>query len=726
MRFRNVHKVATYLMVTASLGALAFGGNLNGGITLLVLVAVVISAVLPERRTSSVLWQTVWTVSTFVALGLCIVEFLLQNELVLATVNFLLFLLVNKLFNRRSGRDYLQLYVVTFMMVVAGSVLNIGLSFAAWFVLYIVATTWSLILFHLRREMEENYLIKHSTDSLSERVAVDRILNSRRIVGGQFLVGTSLVSITVFVLAIATFLFFPRLGSSSSFGGRGQEQHLTGFSEQLALGGHGRLRDNPKAVMRVYLKNRPRGLRPTALRWRGTAFDKYEHGRWIRTTASPTPIATRRRNLLQIHRPKHSLPGARSASHHIHRALIQEVFLEPIGTSLLFAADQPLAVDVRSFRGSEKPEFRVGPGGELRANLGHNGARYIVYSDLTRPSRTQLEATPDWGVRADIKAVFVRPEEPPPLSLQILASGITAGARHRLHKVEAVLGYLGRGFRYSRVLRHPGGRDPVELFVLDTRAGHCEYFASSMVLLLRAVGVPARVVTGFSGGTYNDYGGYILVRQGDAHAWVEVWYESIGWVSYDPTPAAGRRSVTAASMWDRLKLFFDSIRMRWHRWVIDYNVNRQVGLFRDMKVGMTRLKRRVGSGLSASPLLGYVGLAVAVGLLGLFFALRQREPVPGELERLAAAKSARLNRPITRLLKGLARCGFRREPGETLRELTDRVDRAVPNLDPRALRVTTLYYRLRYSGRTAAADSVEELNRLIGDLLSALKERQRR
>ena len=151
MRFKTVHKLATYLMVCSSLAALSQGGQLDTAILLLVLAAVLLSALLPERRRTSTLWQTTWTVGSFLALGLCIVDFFFRDELVMAAVNFLLFLLCNKLFNRKSGRDYLQLYVITFMMVVAGSVLNIGLSFAIWFVIYVVSATWSLILFHLRR-----------------------------------------------------------------------------------------------------------------------------------------------------------------------------------------------------------------------------------------------------------------------------------------------------------------------------------------------------------------------------------------------------------------------------------------------------------------------------------------------------------------------------------------------------------------------------------------------
>ena len=710
MKFRAVHKLATYLMVISSLGALTFGGNLGGPVLLLVVASVIVSALLPERRTPGTLWQAVWTGGTFVALGLCIVEFMLRNELVISTVNFLLFLLINKLFNRRTGRDYLQLYVITFMMIVAGSVLNIGLSYALWFVIYVISTTWALILFHLRREMEENYLIKHSTDNVSERVAVDRILNSRRIVGGAFLLGTSVVSISIFLLAVGTFLFFPRVGSNLALGNRGATGHMTGFSERLALGGRGQLRDNHQIVMRVFLQNRPPWLNIPALRWRGMSFAKYDRGRWQREPGVPAPQPIQLGHMLHIQRPFDRFDSRKFTS-----ALRQEIYLEPIGTNLLFAVTQPVALDLKTLRG--KSSVHLGPGGELRSRLGVKGGRYVVYSDPSPPTATQLIKASNSSLarRNDpvLSRFYVRPQDPLPSPIKKEALRITAGMPLRVDKVNAVLAYLKQGFRYSRTLRDPGAQDPTVHFLFTTKAGHCEYFASSMVLLLRSVRIPARVVTGFYGGTYNDFGGYVIVRQSHAHAWVEVHFDGLGWITFDPTPPAGRPPVLSMSFWEKLRLLMDSLQMRWHRWVIDYNVTRQLGLFRDIKGGLTRLKRRLGDHVPGRPALGYLALALAVGLFALFFVLRRRPAPQGDLFSKKTAPPSRLLRPMVRLLKGLAKLGFTRATGQTLRELAATVDASLsPSLGAPGAQaeVTTTalvsrFYTLRYSG--AALDPVD-------------------
>src|SRR5262249_30989373 len=146
------------------------------------------------------------------------------------------------------------------------------------------------ILFHLRREMEENFLLKHSDDSSSERVEVERILSSRRIVGPGFLGATAAVSLAVFFLSIFLFFLFPRI--SLGLGQRSRSRlTFAGFSDGVTLGGHGVIRNDDTVVMRIKVDD-PRYQGPSApeLHWRGVAFDRYAGGRWSR---SPNAFGTR-------------------------------------------------------------------------------------------------------------------------------------------------------------------------------------------------------------------------------------------------------------------------------------------------------------------------------------------------------------------------------------------------------------------------------------------------
>ncbi len=102
--------------------------------------------------------------------------------------------------------------------------------------------------------------------------------------------------------------------------------------------------------------------------------------------------------------------------------------------------------------------------------------------------------------------------------------------------------YLRRNFRYTLNLTGAPGRDPLAHFLFETKAGHCEYFASAMAVMLRTIGVPSREVNGFLPGEYNDLAGDYIVRASDAHSWVEAYFPGIGWTTFDPTPP-GTRSI---------------------------------------------------------------------------------------------------------------------------------------------------------------------------------------
>ena len=96
----------------------------------------------------------------------------------------------------------------------------------------------------------------------------------------------------------------------------------------------------------------------------------------------------------------------------------------------------------------------------------------------------------------------------------------------------------GRSYRYSLELKgRPGSADPLAVFLFESRAGHCEYFATAMAVMLRQTGIPARLVNGFRTGEYNALGDAWVVRQYDAHSWVEAYFKPYGWIEFDPTPA---------------------------------------------------------------------------------------------------------------------------------------------------------------------------------------------
>src|SRR6185295_16626635 len=144
-------------------------------------------------------------------------------------LNLVLFLLVYRLFHRRSNRDYLQLYILSFLVVLAGAWLAQTVLFVVGFAVYVVLATWTLILFHLRHEIEDNYLVKHLPESTTEKVTTARVLNSRRVVGRSFFLVTGAVALAVLTGAGLVFATIPRIGIGFLSGTVRRRMSFVGF-----------------------------------------------------------------------------------------------------------------------------------------------------------------------------------------------------------------------------------------------------------------------------------------------------------------------------------------------------------------------------------------------------------------------------------------------------------------------------------------------------------------
>jgi protein-glutamine gamma-glutamyltransferase len=657
-------------------------------------------------------WTATWNAVTLGAFAWSLLD-AIRGDLLPAGVRFLCFLLVNKLWNRKSSRDYLQAYVVSFLMLVAGAALNNDLAYAGCFLAYVIFATWTLTLFHLRREMEENYLIKHSDDG-AERVEVERILNSRRIVGWSFLGATSLVSIGVFLSAGLVFFLIPRFGFGFFATHARRGQMTVGFSDRVDLDRYGVVKDNPQVVMRVEF---PDGAPPVEpLRFRGVAFDRYEHGRWSRTVTGATPV--RRWGDLRFVGASASQPltGKRVRALLDH-AVVQRVYLDPLDTAVLFGASTPLAfetphgsaggpppIDVVGRAGDEvyAMEYHVERDGHSVMVERKNGLRYTVYSDVRAPSPRALADAGDVDIDEDLAPYIVVPVDLPP-RIRELAVSLTAKTRGPWQKAVAIRDYLQR-YRYTLDLKRDERYEPLEDFLFVQKAGHCEYFASALAVMLRTVGVPTRSVNGFYGGEWNSFGHYLALRQGDAHSWVEVFVDGVGWVTMDPTPPGAGAPKSGALT--TLRQMFDNLELAWFKYVIEYDLGKQVEIARSVgrwaqlsaaRHTLDRLLRknavRVGGGVS-----------ILVGAWLLVRAWRRRKMPSARTRRGAEALHA-----YGRALRALERRGFTRGAGETGRELCVRVGAAA---DPAAQpfgELVELYYAVRFGAVPIAPGDLDRL-----------------
>ena len=209
---------------------------------------------------------------------------------------------------------------------------------------------------------------------------------------------------------------------------------------------------------------------------------------------------------------------------------------------------------------------------------------------------------------------------PPVMSVQDLVahtdqSGITpriadlarqvAGEGTQLEKVQRIERFLSTSFDYTLDLVGNASEHPVESFLFEWQRGHCEYFASSMVLMLRSIEIPARLVTGYLGGEYNPFEDYYILRQSDGHAWIEAYLDGTSWQTFDPTPPDGRPAASRAGLGHLLGQAYDYLIFRWDRYVLTYGFFDQIGLVRKVVGWWSELwqsdkKQEAGAGESAA------------------------------------------------------------------------------------------------------------------------------
>lgn len=277
--------------------------------------------------------------------------------------------------------------------------------------------------------------------------------------------------------------------------------------------------------------------------------------------------------------------------------------------------------------------------------------------------------------------------------------------------MQAVLATFNReGFVYT--LQPPLlGEHPVDEFLFAARSGFCEHYASAFAVVMRAAGIPARIVTGYLGGEVNPIGAYLIVRQADAHAWTEVWLKDEGWVRVDPTaavsPARVERGINAAvsaggalplfmradlPLLRELRLTWDSLANSWNQWVLGYTPETQRAVL--TRVGLDDATWRTLAAL----LLGITGVFTLV--LALFTLRRLRVRVRDPVAIAYAAFCSKLRE------RGLARL-----PNEGPLAFADRVTAARPDLKEVVRGFTQRYVALRYAGESGV-ESIARLRKL--------------
>ena len=306
--------------------------------------------------------------------------------------------------------------------------------------------------------------------------------------------------------------------------------------------------------------------------------------------------------------------------------------------------------------------------------------------------------------------------------------------RSTAFKAAAIESFLRNRYGYTLNLTGKPGDDPLAHFLFVTRAGHCEYFASAMAILLRTLDIPSREVNGFLPGEYNNLAGDYIVRASDAHSWVEVYFPDNGWITFDPTPPAPSES----GLLTRLGQYVDWVQLSWTEWVINYDFAHQVQMAQSVQRNSrswsesartwfdrvqqeNRQRLRLWQDRHATSGLLLPG-AVILLLIALRYNLLSKIISRLRLQwQLRSPESARANpllasRLYAELLRLLERRGFARRPSQTPLEFAFSIETAP--LAPAVREFTQIYTHARFGA--APCDTSR-----LRDLLQQIREARR-
>jgi protein-glutamine gamma-glutamyltransferase len=674
-------------MLAAGYFALAGSGYLDWPTAAIILIALCLRALMAAGAVDFQVPNRIALAFMLLATGFFPLDaWLISRSYFPAVVHLVCALASLKILTAKTNGDFAYLKLIAIVQLLGAAILSVNLGFFAFLTLFLLFAIAAFSSGEVRR-------------STQERRAVVR--------GGLRAFPRRLVAISVFlfggILFMTAGMFFvlPRTARAAFERFMPQHDHVSGFSNGVTLGQIGTLKKNSAPVMHVRSHLRDGGF--LEVRWRGAVLTHFDNTRWeSRGRGQPPVTLTPDRGVFTVNQGRHLRAG---------HDISYTVKLNDAGSDTLFIAGTPQTIRI------DAPFLQFTPSESyvIVAPANTSGLTYAVYSLLEDEAAIPVKP-PDALSRSDRDALLQLPvidARIPPLAREM-----AAGARNDTEKAIAIENHLRHDYGYTLDMLPADVPDPLANFLFDRRKGHCEYFASAMVVLLRTQGIPSRLVTGFQSGVYNPMTKLQVVRSSDAHSWVEAWITGHGWTTFDPTPADP--GVTGEGVMARIQLFFDAAEQFWQDWVVSYDPDRQIALasrmdestrrfgigwitswFNDTMASLTDLWRRAnGLHLSSgyAPIAAVAGTLLILAILGSPWLLRWwRAQV--RTRRLARGQGQASDATVLyqRMLAMLARRGIQKPPWLTPAEFA----RVLPASEVSIMvnDLTASYNELRFGGR---------------------------
>jgi transglutaminase-like putative cysteine protease len=788
MNFDNYFVITSYGLVTAGFAALALTGEVDSLSLSLYAIALGAGIYVDVRgykrlRPQEWLWRTL----TIAYIPFVFLDAAFISNRVLALVHMTLFVSAVKLFQHKRERDWIFLYLIGFFQLLLAASLTFNATFIASLVAYIFFFVATLAAFEIKRARREapaaveevtirmRKKVSDKTGRQRETAKVSRgATPGRKQPGIRYLVTAATVEVLLVAgLTLPLFFFIPRLNTGNVGGNFGEAQVLTGFSDTVRLGEIASIKSSSRVVMRVKLDRTP----GTWLRWRGVALDYYDGKAWSFTRGEltkntgdkTTGFGGFESNIALDHPvpPDSGFPenlgpdrdAGQSSQDRRVSVIKQEFYLEPINVGTLFAARK-----LQRIRGPLGTLYFQKGTGTVSVGRRYGRLAYTAWSDIRTPSEQELRGDAMRLQALTQPDLQLPSEEYDHLRLdpriQNLAHEITRGLPDAYDRARAIEVYLKTHYGYSLDLRY-GSDDPLAEFLFNGKEGHCEYFATAMVIMLRTLHIPARVVNGFQMGEYNDVSQMYVVRDRDAHSWVEAYFPATSaWVEFDPTPSAGINDYSHGGLIARLMKYVDAAEVFWMDYVVTLDRGEQASIMITLQhkllsmkesivyyydrariwvtdlVASVFLSRRWSSRDLISVIAGLLLLGGSILACSIFVShVRHRGDVAGGYWplwiRLFVFPTWRspfwLGRDRRRpailfyqqMLSIMSRRGAVRRPDQTPIEFADLQD------SPLVRQITDIYNRVRFGGETLDEGQARQVARLLAELRASSRRKKK-
>jgi hypothetical protein len=637
----------------------------------------------------------------------------------------------------KKHTHFLWITAVGFVHLAIVATITSSVMFPVLFIAYVVVLTQSLLV--------TNFLSGLCDDSGDiDPKEITRL--GPRLVGKMKSIGSWIGGLSVAV-GLIFFPLLPRFGRLSFQPTQFTQASVTGFSNEVALGEIGDIQSDNRVALRIFA---PAEVSADIRRWRGATLEHWDHGNQIWTSgATPSVLGPGEEDWIDLYTsPATNLPlREEQILVNVSSMASPTVFLPetengPPRVAAKIRGDfYNVDFDKWSWTcaldsGFEYRSFEYGI--RLLDEETLSDERLLSLppvalpdGDKASPNANLLQDCLDLGsLDADfLERLTAKRDE--------ALTGFGLRQDDPLSVARRLSGSVQAGRVYTTDFTKEESARNLDEFLFQNKAGHCEYFATSLALLLRSSGIPARIVTGFQTGRSNFFNSYQIVRQSDAHSWVEAYIPKMGWVGLDPTPSSNEVFSSIAMSVAFAADIYDYLQLHWNRKVLDYSNKDQ----REVLASLTNL---VGYVITPALLRGRIfdyvkrTLAAILFVLFLFWLFREIAPemgfpfyswtlrIPG-LNWFGRLRGDR--HPVSSIFRQIekqwSKKGIVRTPSETPQQYLLRIERAVPAASDLCNRFVPLYYALRFGSPTSDGGLDRKLREVTASLLRMTREGKR-